>query len=89
MGYGRAVLVGLSKAIHILNHDLLIAKLYAYGFTKESRDLIKSYFTNCLQRTKVNTSFSSWSELLTGVLQGSVIGPLFAIVCVNDLFLFY
>ena len=54
----------LSKAFDTLNHDLLIAKLHAYGFTKESLKLIKSYMTNRWQRTKVNTNFSSWSEFL-------------------------
>ena len=36
----------LSKAFDTLNHDLLIAKLHAYGFSKESLRLIKSYLTN-------------------------------------------
>ena len=46
MGYGRAVLMDLCKAFDTLNHDLLIAKLHAYGFTRESLELIKSYLTN-------------------------------------------
>ena len=45
-GYGGAVLMDLSKAFDTLNHDLLIAKLHAYGFSKESLRLIKSYLTN-------------------------------------------
>ena len=51
----------LSKASDTLNHNLLIANLYAYGFSEESLELINSYLTNCWQRTKVNISFSSWS----------------------------
>ena len=66
----------LSKAFDAINHDLLIAKLHAYGFSKESLILIKSYFRNRRQRTKVNLSFSSWSELALGEPQGSVLGPL-------------
>ena len=42
-GYGGAVLMDLSKAIDTINHNLLIAKLHAYGFSKESLKLIKSY----------------------------------------------
>ena len=75
-GYGEAVLMDLSKAFDTLNHDFLIAKLHAYGFSEESLQLIKSYLTNRWQRTKVNASFSNWSELLLGVPPGSDLEPL-------------
>ena len=65
----------LSKAFDTINHDLVIVKLNAYGFTKNSLRLIKSYLSNRWQRTKINTSFSSWTELLLGVPQGPVLGP--------------
>ena len=48
--------------------------------------LIKSYLTNRWQRANANTSFSSWSALLLGVLQGSVLGLLFFKIYFNDLF---
>ena len=62
----------LSKAFDTINHDLLIAKLHAYGFSKESLKII-SYLSNRWQRTEVNLSFSSWSELILGVPRGSVL----------------
>ena len=71
-GYGGAILMDLSKAFDTLNHDLLIAKLHAYGFSKKGLILIKSYLSNRWQRTKVNKSYSSWVELLIGVPQGSI-----------------
>ena len=49
-GYGAAVLRDLSKAFDTLNHNLLIAKLLACGFSEESVQLIKSYLTNRWQR---------------------------------------
>ena len=58
-GYGTAILIEFSKAFDTINHDLLIAKLGAYGFNTASLKLIRSYLTNRFQRTKVNTSFSS------------------------------
>ena len=85
-GFGGALLMDLSKAFDTLDHELLIAKLSAYGFNNESLKLIRSYLTNRWQRTKINKSFSKWTELLQGVPQGSVLGPLLFNIYLNDLF---
>ena len=52
--YGGAVLMDLSKAFDTLNHDLLLAKLHAYGFDRDSLKVLHSYLSNRYQRTKIN-----------------------------------
>ena len=70
----------LSKAFDTLNHDLLITKLDAYGFDIKTLKLLHSYLTKRWQRTKRNSSFSTWLELLHGVPRGSVLRPIKAFV---------
>ena len=76
----------LSKAFDFLNHDLLLSKLHAYGFSAGAIRTIRSYLKNRWQRTKINTYFSEWSELLLCVPQGSVLGPLLLNIYINDVF---
>ena len=66
----------LSKAFDTINHELLIAKLYANGFSREFLELTLDYLSNRWQRTKICGNFSSSAELLQGVPQSSVLGLL-------------
>ena len=81
-----AMLTDLSKAFNCLRHDLLIAKLHAYGFDIPSCKMIYSYLSDRKQRTKINDTYSSWLEIIFGVPQGSILGPLLFNVFLCDLF---
>ena len=80
------LLTDLSKAFNCLSHELLLAKLHAYGFSIAALRLIHSYLTNRKQRTKVNLSHSPWEEILFGVPQGSILGLLLFNIFLCDLF---
>ena len=75
-GTSAALLTDLSKAFDCLPYDLLIAKLHAYGIKKGSLDLLFSYLKNRKQRVHLNNTYSEWIEILFGLLQGSILGPL-------------
>ena len=62
----------LPKAFDTINHELLLSKLNAYGFDKNSLEIMRNYLSNHWQRTKINTTFSSWSVLLNSIPPDSI-----------------
>ena len=78
-----ALITDLCIAFDCISHNLLIAKLEAYGVDTNSLYIIHCYFTNRYQRVRVNGEYSSWFEIIFGVL-----GSLIFNIYVADYFLF-
>ena len=78
----------LSKAFEIINHLLLLAKLHVYGFSRQALAIICSFLSNRKQKIKISNVISSWKDLILGVPQRSVLGPLLFNISLNDLFFF-
>ena len=85
-----AIITELPKASDSLNHNLVLTKLKAYGFDNNSVQSFRSYISNRYQHCKTNNSFSRWrwKRVLAGFPQGSIAGPLFFNIFINDIFLF-
>ena len=87
-GQAGALLIDLSKAFDCTDHELLIAKRYAYGYDKNSLYFINLCLKGRKQRTEINSSYSSFFEILFGVPQGSQqLGLLLFNIYICDLFL--
>ena len=87
-GVFGALLTDLSKAFDCIPHDLIIAKLEAYGFQTDALNLVYDYLSNRKQRVKINETFSCWKNIEYGVPQGSILGPLLFNIHLCDLFYF-
>ena len=82
------ILIDLSKAFDVIDNELLIAKLAAYGLGWDALKLIKNYLTKRKQRVKIKGSYSTYRDITIGVPRGSVLGPLLFNIFINDIFLF-
>ena len=66
----------LSKAFHPIDHNLLLAKLEAYGVRGNEKEWFLNSLTDRQQRVVVGGAKSTWNEMVKGVPQGSIWGPL-------------
>ena len=82
------MLTDLSKAFGYLPHSLSITKPHAYRFDKTSAEYLKDCLSHRKQNMKTNKAFSNWKNILLGVPQGFILGPLLFNAFLCDVFLF-
>ena len=87
-GHFSALLTDLSKAFDYPPHNLLIRKLDAYGFKNDALYLIFNYLSNRKQRVKINSFFSSFQNIISGVPQCSLFGPSLFNFFLTDIFFY-
>ena len=83
--FAVATFIELKKAFDTVNHKILLEKLFLAGIRGKTLDLLADYLNNRFQKTISNGNMSAFNKITCGVPQGSILGPLFFLIYINDL----
>ena len=82
-----SIFLDLYKAFDLLDHDIILYKLKYYGINSNSLQLLENYLTNRKQYFAFEKHKSDMKNITISVPQGSILGPLFFIIYINDIVL--
>ena len=84
--YCMSIFVDLTKAFDTVDHEILLDKLDRFGIRGHANDFFRSYLSDRQQYTVINGVNSALKNITCGVPQGSVLGPLFFAIYINDIY---
>ena len=79
------ILIDFQKAFDTINHEILLGKLHAIGFSDKTVAWFKSYLSDRAFKVNINNHFSDLSKISCGVPQGSILAPLLFSLYINDM----
>lgn len=74
--YSLVVFLDLKKAFDAVNHEIILSKFQMYAFKEKAINLLRCYLTQRIQRCQLNDRLSREKEVVCGIPQGSILGPL-------------